>query len=217
MDRNKSKIKKKDDREVYVLIDVSNIRSACLKSCDFNIDFIRLYEYLKRKYVSLKDVRYYEGISCDDKSKEKKFKLLEECGYSIRSLRRRSYIEPASTKTFACKKCKCKNRVQIHKKEVKMKSNVDVFLASEMLEIAYEAKKPTHIIVFTCDGDYAEAIRIAAKNSKISITVIATPPMVGKWKKNSLSVRLRELRKNTPRYQLNNINDIKDEIKQLRK
>ena len=94
-----------------------------------------------------------------------------------------------------------------------MKSNVVVFLASEMLEIAYKAKAPTHIVVFTCDGDYAEAIKIALRqNPNIKITVVATPP-IRDWRKNALSIRLKELRKDfSQQYSLNNIEDIKDNI-----
>ena len=93
-----------------------------------------------------------------------------------------------------------------------MKSNVDVFLTAEMLEIAYKIKGPTHIIIFTCDGDYAEAIKIAAKLKNIKITVVGTP-FVNVLENNALSVRLRELRKELPnQYHLNNIQDIKDSI-----
>ena len=89
---------------------------------------------------------------------------------------------------------------------------MDVFLAAEMLEIAYEVEGPAHIIIFTCDGDYAEAIKIAAKHKNIKITVIGTP-FIDTLENNALSVRLRELRKELPcQYHLNNIQDIKDSI-----
>jgi len=63
----KNRGKKLQDYKTYVFIDASNIRSACLKSCNFHIDFIKLIKYLKGKYSKLQDVRYYEGIARGDK------------------------------------------------------------------------------------------------------------------------------------------------------
>ena len=115
-------------------------------------------------------------------------------------------------KSFKCRHCGSRNRVKVLPSETRMKSNVDVFLASEMLEIAYEAKEPIHIVILACDGDYAEAIKIAAKNKNVRISVIATPSMRD-WRKNALSVRLKELRKElSGQYQLNSIANIKDYI-----
>lgn len=88
-----------------------------------------------------------------------------------------------------------------------------MFLASEVLELAYESTGPLHIIIISCDGDYAEAIRIAAKNPQISITVIATPTTSIRTN-NSLSIRLKDLRRELPgQYHLNNIEAIRDSIK----
>lgn len=203
---------KLSDLNAYVLIDVSNIRASCLRSCGFRINFRNLAKYLKKKYPNLKIINYYEGIAKGDKKKEQEFKSLEKSGYTIKTLRRRSYTNPAVQKSFKCKKCQSQNRVKVLPKRPKMKSNVDVYLATEMLEIAFGANKPTHIVMFSCDGDYAEAIKVAAKNKNIRITVVATPP-VNDLTKNTLSVRLKILRKELPKqYHLMNILDIKDEI-----
>ena len=74
---------------------------------------------------------------------------------------------------------------------------MDVFLTTNLLETAFSAKKPTHIILFSCDGDYAEAIKSAVKNPNIFITIIATPP-VKEIEKNTLSTRLKMLRREIP-------------------
>lgn len=204
---------KLQNRKTYVFIDASNIRSACLKSSNFNIDFIKLIEYFKRKYPNLQDVRYYEGIARGDKAKQEIFDTLTEHGYTIKSIQRRTYTDKAIMKKYACNNCGHLNRVEAMKKATKMKSNIDVFLASEMLELAYESNDPLHIVVMSCDGDYAEAIKIAAKDPQISITVIATPTASIKTN-NSLSVRLKDLRKELPgQFHLNNIEAIRDSIK----
>lgn len=204
---------KLQNRKTYVLIDASNIRAACLKSCGFNLDPIKLISYLKTKYSNLQEVRYYEGIARDDKTKLATFNELEKHGYITKSIQRRTYIDKAIMKKYACSNCGHQNRVEAMKKTTKMKSNVDVFLASEMLELAYEAKHPIHIVIMSCDGDYAEAIKIAAKNPNLAVTVIATPTTHNRAK-NSLSIRLKDLRKQLPKqYHLNNIEAIKDSIK----
>lgn len=203
---------KLSDLDAYVFIDASNIRAACLKSCGFQIDFAKLYAYLVKKYPNLKDARYYEGIARNDNKKRQKLQELERVGYTVKSLRRRAYTNPAVMKNFDCRYCGERNRIEVLRQMSTVKSNVDVFLTAEMLEIAYEAEGPTHIIIFTCDGDYAEAIKIAAKRKNIKITVAGTP-FINVLENNALSVRLRELRKELPnQYHLNNIQDIKDSI-----
>lgn len=196
------------DLPTYVLIDVSNIRSCCLRTCNFRIDFYKLLDYLKHKYPKLKDVQYYEGIAKNDRQKLSEFKKLEKSGYTIKSLSRKSYINKAVIKNIECKKCHHKNRVKILPETKKLKSNVDVFLTTNLLEIAFSAKKPTHIILFSCDGDYAEAIKFATKNPNVFITVIATPS-IKDIEKNTLSTRLKILRKEiSNQFELTNIASI---------
>lgn len=105
------------DLETYVYIDVSNIRSACLKTLDLMIDFAKLLEYFRQKYPNLKDVRYYEGIAKGDVKKQRMFDFLRQKGYVICPLERKSYnsseIEKCEVK---CPKCKHKwaSRVYTH-------------------------------------------------------------------------------------------------------
>ncbi|MCL2254932.1 MAG: NYN domain-containing protein [Lachnospiraceae bacterium] len=199
------------DLDTYVFIDVSNIRSAALRSCQIKLDFIKLIAYFQEKYMNLKSVRYYEGIAKYDKERLEQFKEYEKSGYEICSLARKTYIDPAVYRTFICKNIKCKtpNRIRVLAPSTKMKSNVDVYIATELLEIAHSAKKPTHIILLACDGDYAEMIRSAVKNKNVHVTVIATPPTKIN---NALSARLKQLRNTIPNYQLTNIMSFKDKI-----
>lgn len=203
---------KLSDLDTYVLVDVSNIRAACLLTCNFELDFYGLYDYLQDKYPNLKEVRYYEGLAKGDKDKEKNLQRLQKKGYVIKTLKRRAYTNPPILKSYMCRNCGHRNRVEAMPKTTKLKSNVDVFLATEMLEIAFNSKKPTQIILLSCDGDYAEAIKSAAKNKNINITVIATP-FTRNFKNNTLSIRLKNLRKELPgQYHINNIETIKDSI-----
>lgn len=199
--------------DTYIFVDTSNIRTSCFKTLGLRIDFRRMLNYFKKKYPNLKDVRYYEGISNDDEYKRKLFKQLEKAGYTMCSLERKSYVDPAVYKKIKCKKCGNIQKEKVLGRSVKMKSNVDVYLATDLLEVAYLAQKPIHIILVSCDGDYAEMIKNAIlKNENVSVSVLATPP-VRQISRNTLSVRLRQLRGQVPRYQLTNIAVIGDMIK----
>jgi uncharacterized LabA/DUF88 family protein len=134
----------------------------------------------------------------------------ERIGYEICSLSRKIYINPAVYKKHVCKKCKAQSRIKILNRNEKLKSNVDVYIATELLKIAYLTTKPIHIILMSCDGDYAEMIRAAIeRNKNVRITVLATPTTK---KYNALSVRLKDLRRELPgdRYFLRSIVEIKD-------
>lgn len=121
-----------------------------------------------------------------------------------------SSIRAACVRTLGfnvCRKCGAKRRVQVLKKSTKMKSNVDVYLATDLLRLAYLARKKTHIILVSCDGDYAEMIKSAlGANPKIAISVLGTP--VVKDGKNTFSMRLQGMRGKMPIFYIRNIQNI---------
>lgn len=200
-------VKKKPELDTYVFIDVSNIRAACVRTLGFNIDFFKLLDYLRKKYPKLKNVYYYEGISSGDKRKRAEFSKLAKAGYEVKSLERKVYVEPPVYREVVCKKCKAMRRVQVLKKATKMKSNVDVYLATDLLRLAYLARKKTHIILVSCDGDYAEMIKSALEtNPRITISVLGTPAV--KSGKNTFSMRLQEMRGKVPNFHIRNIQNI---------
>lgn len=202
------------DQDTYIYIDVSNIRWACQKTLGFRIDFVRLLEYFRQKYPNLKDVRYYEGIAIGDTKKRRMFNFLEYRGYTICALERKTYNSmEIDRQDVEYPKCGTRWTTESVRRRKAMKSNVDVYLATELLAIAHRVSNPTHIILVSCDGDYAEMIKNALENENVSISVLATPP-AKTTKKNTLSVRLRALRKdkNALRYQLTNIAGIAELI-----
>jgi len=207
-----SKLGGLSDLETYVFIDASNIRSCCLKTLGLKVDFYKLLEYFRKKYPNLKNVYYYEGIAKDDAKKQAEFDSLEKAGYEVRSLERKIYIEPPVYKEVKCRQCKAVRRVQILKKSTKMKSNVDVYLATELLKVVFPTKRPTHIILVSCDGDYAEMIKTAIDyNRNVHISVVATP--VVKNSRNTCSTRLQALRRYSPNFYLTDIRDIEKYVR----
>ncbi len=199
------------DLDTYVFIDVSNIRAACLKTLGLRLNFEKLYCYLRQKYKRLKDVYYFEGIADDDQAKTDAFERLQELGYSVKTLSRKAYVKPAMYKEVKCRKCGNVQRTQVLKRSISLKSNVDVYLATELLSIAYLAKRPVHLMLVSCDGDYAEMIKNAIlRNENVMISVLATPS-VRDMNKNTLSIRLKKVYNDVPlhRYELNNIYNIR--------
>lgn len=195
----------------YVYIDGSNIRFAVLRTLGFRINYKKLYTYLAQKYPKLKRAVYMEGRSSDDKVKLGIFRKYERYGYEVLSLDRKSYTVPAITKKFKCKKCKTINEVEAMPESVNMKSNVDVYLCSEMMFDALNSQKPAHFIIMSCDGDYAEMIKkILDKHPDHFVSVLATPYVKGN---NFLSSRLQTLRKKYKNYFLINIDTIRGKIK----
>lgn len=203
----------------YVFVDASNIRSCCLKTLGFLIDFEKFFVYLRKKYPKLKTVYYFEGIEKNDVEKRKRFQRLESYGYAIRPLERKTFTEIRTTRyCMVCGRCKHHQIKSITTKKPVKKSNVDVFLATEFLRTVYAVSGSKHLILVSCDGDYAEMIRSAIDNNPyVSISVLATPK-IKKRNKNTLSTRLQDLRRySLPRYQLMSIENIKDKIKSSHK
>ena len=194
--------------DTYIYIDSSNIRNA-LRVSDIKINWMKLYDYFINTYKNIKHINYFEGIDKSDISKLKEFKQLEKKGYVLKTLERKTYSNSAKYKTFKCAHCKEKNSVEILKESKALKSNIDVYLCSELMGDLFDATKETHAIILTCDGDYAEMIKnILEKNQNIRISVFATPFTKHN---NYLSIRLKELERMAG-YYLVNILNIKDRI-----
>lgn len=199
--------------DTYIFIDVSNIRSTCQKTLRFRIDFFKLITYFRQKYPHLRDVRYYEGIAKDDPKKRQIFESLKTSGYTICSLERKTYLATELIKRpVTCPNCQHQWLAQISKKHKSMKSNVDVYLAAEFLALSNDVATPSHFILVSCDGDYAEMIKLAiSRNENVTVSVLGTPP-VKELSKNTLSTRLCLLRQEVPRFRLIDISSFQDYI-----
>jgi uncharacterized LabA/DUF88 family protein len=206
-----------NELDTYIYIDVSNIRSACLKTLGFMIDFVKLLNYFQNKYSNLKEVRYYEGIAKGDAAKHKMFRTLSKKGYIVCPLERKSYVSAdVEAQKVKCPQCKHIWTAEFVRERKVMKSNVDVYLASDMLVQVSTTNHPIHIILVSCDGDYAEAIKnMISLGPNATVSVLATPPAKNPMK-NTVSVRLKQLYKDVPlhRYDLTNIDTIRRHIMQ---
>lgn len=157
----------------------------------------------------MQKVKYFEGIDKTDTTKLAEFEALKAIGYELKTLERKTYTNSPKFKAFKCKKCNQKNTVEILKESETLKSNVDVYLCSELMGDILLYKRRVHAIILTCDGDYAEMIKnVLDKNPNVYISVFATP--FTKYN-NYLSVRLKELER-VDRYFLVNALNIKDKV-----
>lgn len=190
-------------------IDASNIRNACAR-IGIHIDFVNLSTYLKSKYKDITDVKLFEGIAYGDTDKENEHTAFRQNGITVFSLSRKSYHHKPIYRAISCPNCSHKHTIEAMSANKKMKSNIDVFLASEFMTDAYAAKEPTHMLLFSCDGDFAEMIKKCLMNTNISISVYATPYV--KNGNNYLSQRLKQLDKK-PNYHIVNIDSVRDKIK----
>lgn len=134
------------DLPTYVYIDSSNIRFACSCGLGIDLDYEKLYKYLRGKYPSLEKVLYFEGSEVDDLKKRADFKRYQKLGYEVKILERKKYTVPAVFRYRKCPNCKKRVRICACPKSVKLKPNVDVFLCSEMVSDALREKRPAHFI-----------------------------------------------------------------------
>ena len=199
--------------KTFVFIDVSNIRRACNKGLGFNISFMRFKNYLKHKYHRLEDVRYYEGMSIGDEKKKEYLDYLKKVGgFTICTLERKSYYTGPSEVSCVCDYCGRETKLQIAAGYTKFKSNVDVYIAANMVEIAATNDGPLHFILVSCDGDYDEAVRSVFRiNSNVFFTIIATS--LSAKPENSMSLRLKNLQSEFQEHlAIVDINVLKDRI-----
>ena len=193
----------------FVFIDASNIKNACEKSCNFTLSWRKLYSYFSTKYLSLKNIFYFEGIAKNDTKKEAKFDKLAKIGYAILSLTRKTYLKDERFREVVCGKCNNKIPVKTSTNGSTLKSNVDVYLAAKFMETTNSTEEPIHLILVSCDGDFVELIKVALRQKpNLCVSVFATP-----YSKNYnyLSSRFKELRPEN-RFFLNDISKIKDLI-----
>lgn len=203
------------DLPTYVFVDASNISNACV-GFGMNLDFVRFKWYLERNYPLLVKTFYYEGGVKNDLNKLKYFSKLTRHGYIVRSLQRKTYIQPSVFKDFTCENCGAENRVKVLDEHEELKSNVDVYLATDFLKTAFTVGMPAHLMIVSCDGDYCEPIVEALDLPEIRVSVMAVPKRG--FGQNYLSTRLQELKERFPRsYYLTNILGLEESVKSKRK
>ena len=127
--------------KVYVFIDAANIIYGC-NGAGWKMDFEKLMQYLKKKYLATR-VLYYAGLDSENKKQLSFYELLQRLGYELR-------LVPVKTYNSG-----------------KRKGDVDARLSFEAMKYLEEFDEA---IFLTGDGDYYWLLEyLSEKDKKIKL------------------------------------------------
>ena len=123
--------------KVYVFIDAANIIYGC-NGAGWKMDFEKLMQYLKKKYLATR-VLYYAGLDSENKKQLSFYELLQRLGYELRLIPVKRYNSG------------------------KRKGDVDARLSFEVMKYFNEFDEA---IFLTGDGDYYWLLEYLLEKSK---------------------------------------------------
>ncbi len=170
------------DEKLAVFIDGANLYGAA-RGLEFDIDYKRLLAWTAKQGKLIR--AYYYTALVEDKENDFSpirplVDWLDYNGYTMVTKTAREYTDSAGRR--------------------KIKGNIDVELACDVLELA---DKVDHVMLFTGDGDFKRLVEaVQRKGTRVSVvsTVEAHPPMVAD-----------ELRRQADHFI--DLNDLRSEIK----
>jgi uncharacterized LabA/DUF88 family protein len=151
----------------FAFVDVQNTDSTARKMLGFNIDWIRLSEYLKNSR-SCTEVYLYSGIASDDFEMQREFETISQTGCCVVKTKTiSSYRNKSKVEKIVCPACKFESVHRIDMGYAK-KSNCDTELSVDVMQIS---GPEVEILLFTGDGDFEYVIRKALEKGveKVSI------------------------------------------------
>lgn len=149
----------------YAFIDVQNTETTTRRVLGFEIDYNRLFSYLKNKWKCEK-VFFYPGIEYNDTSRKKIFDEIVNSGAIVYPKYFSKYKNKDRIIELTCNNCENKIVYQINN-GYSWKSNCDVEMTIDILD---SLKKDTEILIFTGDGDFKLLIeRAVLCGSKVYI------------------------------------------------
>lgn len=192
----------------FALIDVYNTANTTEKLHNFVIDWAKLYDYLKNKWLCEK-IFFYAGIEIGDTNTEEEYASWGKLGYEMKTKPTMSYKRKDKPVKIICSKCGEENTKSISMGYDK-KSNCDSELTVDALELA---QPNTEMLIFTGDGDFAYLIKkLVEKGVSVKLVSSNTTPSASVNKR--FSSRLRELLKNKV-VNLIEINNWREKIKKI--
>ncbi|MBI1857173.1 NYN domain-containing protein [Candidatus Saccharibacteria bacterium] len=136
----------------YAFIDGENLFKSFKAMGYKNVDYVKLYWWLRNK-KNVKKVFLYVGLVEGDSQRENKYNGLAKLGYEMK-------IKPVQVYDgkiieIGCECPKCKNEfIHEHKMNDKSKANCDAELTVDVTRLCI-TDKCDDIIVFSGDGDFA--------------------------------------------------------------
>lgn len=172
-------------KPVFAFFDAENIRNALEESGYSDLDYKKIFDWLKYKR-NVGKAFIYAGIEVGDHIKEEYYKELEQLGYSVSAKYVTSYKRKATDLHTKCPKCKFTfDRKYYHKD--KKKANCDAELTLDVVRFGVR-KKYSSIMVFSGDGDFASVYEYVAKELKKRVVVYAPS-------NNRTSLKVKDLAK----------------------
>lgn len=171
----------------YAFIDVYNTQNTTEHILGFEIDWEKLYDFLKNKWYCEK-VFFYAGIEFGDEEMADLHDKLEKLGYQMRTKTTMVYKRKDKPFEFICSKCGNK---EIQKVEMghQKKSNCDVDMT---LDIVLNSQPGNELWIFTGDGDFAAVVKHAAANGN-KVKIISNTCAKQKSIRKRFSGKLKEL------------------------
>lgn len=174
----------------YAFIDVQNTDTTTKQLLGFEIDWQRLYKFLKDDW-NCEKVFFYSGLDENNLELAKEFSDLERSGCIVRSKVIFSYKNKSRQVETKCPKCGVVFKVKIltgHNR----KANCDVDLTVDAMEYIGDTSE---VYLFSGDGDFEYLIRKAVDNgTKIHIVSSAKKIRTGeRYYISRFSTKLRNL------------------------
>lgn len=190
----------------YAFIDVYNTMNTTEHILGFEIDWEKLYNFLKNKWRCEK-IYFYAGLEFGDAETADLYDRLEKLGYEMKTKTMMLYKRRDKSFEFICSKC---GNAEIQRIDMgrQKKSNCDVDMT---LDIVFNSQPDNELMIFTGDGDFATVIKYATDNSS-RVRIISNTCKKENQTKKRFSSKLRELFK-IDSIDFININDWKEIIK----
>lgn len=174
----------------YAFIDVYNTMNTTEHILGFEIDWEKLYNFLKNKWRCEK-IYFYAGLEFGDEEMAELHDRLEKLGYEMKTKTTMVYKRKERPFEFICSKCGNKEIQKVDMGHQK-KSNCDVDMT---LDIVLNSQPNNELWVFTGDGDFATVINYATDNG-CKVKIISNTCTKQKSTKKRFSNKLKELFKN---------------------
>lgn len=187
-------------------IDANNTSATTKNLLGFEIDWVKLYEYLKNKWLC-KKVFFYSGIALGDIETQGKYEELEMLGYVMRTKTTMIYKRKDRDVTVNCSNCGHKN-IKTVSMGYENKSNCDVELTMDVLE---NVELGMEILIFTGDGDFEFLIKNIVEKKKVKVWIVSNTSKNLNTSKR-FSTKLKSLLKNE-NIRLINIDSWREKIK----
>ena len=164
MGKKKTKVTKK----TFVFIDGENVRNALEESGYKDLDYLKIFEWLKKK-KNVSRLYLYVGVETGDTAKEKELKKLSRDGIIVQPKKVNVYKTRPYRKSVVCPKCKHKHAVYIKRADRK-KANCDAEMTLDIMNQGVRGRYG-RIIVFSGDGDFTGVYDYVTKQLKKNVCV----------------------------------------------